>query len=85
MAAPKPPEPVTLIVGMLSARPELLDAAERELAELYGPLGRRSPLIDFDFTDYYEAEMGPNLLRKFVGFEKLVNPKELVFGARGIG
>jgi uncharacterized protein DUF4416 len=74
---PKPPKPVTLIVGMLSARPDLLDVAEQELAALHGPVARRSPPIEFDFTDYYEPEMGPGLKRRFVSFAEKIDPSAL--------
>ena len=77
VAEPRPPEPVTLIVGMLAARPELLAVAEEELAEAYGPVARRSALIDFDFTDYYEPEMGPGLQRRFVSFAERIDPSAL--------
>ena len=77
MTKPTPPELATLIVGMLSARPELFAAAEAELSALYGPVDLRSPLIEFDFTDYYEREMGGGLKRKFVSFARKIDPGEL--------
>ena len=77
MATPRPPEPVTLVVGMLSARPDLLDAAEAELSSIYGPVDLRSPTLDFTFTDYYEAEMGRELKRRFVSFADRIDPGEL--------
>ena len=77
MATPKPPEPVTLVVGMLSARPSLFDAAEAALAREYGPVGLRSLLIDFNFTDYYASEMGPDLKRRFVSFANKIDPADL--------
>jgi len=77
VATPKPPEPVTLVVGMLASRSELFDAAEAELVRLYGPIDLASPLIDFTFTDYYDAEMGKGLKRKFVGFARKIDPGEL--------
>jgi len=77
MTKPTAPEPVTLIVGMLSARPVLFDAAEAELATLYGPVALRSALLDFDWTDYYESEMGPHLKRRFLGFVEKIDPGRL--------
>jgi hypothetical protein len=77
MGTPRPPEPVTLVVGMLSGRPELLDAAETRLADRYGPVDVRSPLIDFVFTDYYEREMGTGLRRRFVSFGRTIDPGRL--------
>jgi hypothetical protein len=75
---PVPHAPVSLIVGMLSASAELFDRAEAMLAERFGKLSCASPVMTFDFTGYYEPEMGADLLRKFVAFERPVNPADLV-------
>lgn len=71
------PHPVKLFVGMLAGRTDLFRIAQTELSAEFGPVDMVSDVMPFDFTDYYEDEMGPNLLRKFVGFERLINPKEL--------
>ena len=72
------PHPVKLFVGMLAARTDLFDISQAELAGKFGPIDAVGEVLPFDFTDYYEAEMGPGLMRKFIGFERLINPKELV-------
>ncbi len=77
MATPTSPERVTLVVAMLSGRPGLLDKAEAELVGLYGPVDLRSPTVDFNFTGYYQPEMGPNLKRKFLSFANRIDPGEL--------
>ncbi|MFO7900197.1 MAG: DUF4416 family protein [Planctomycetota bacterium] len=74
---PSPPEPVTLICGMLSGGPELFDVAEAELAARYGPVGLRSPILDFEFTDYYEPEMGAGLKRRLISFAEKMDPGRL--------
>lgn len=74
---PTAPEPVTLIVGMLSARPTLFHAAASELVVLYGPVDLRSTLLDFHWTDYYESEMGPHLKRRFLSFAEKIDPGRL--------
>ena len=77
MTLPRPPEPVTLVCGMLSARPALLDEAERRLGALFGPVDLRSPLIEFDVTDYYEPQMGRDLKRRLVSFEQTIDPADI--------
>jgi len=62
---------------MLAGKPAAFDAAEERLAELYGPADLRSPLIDFDFTDYYEPQMGRGLKRVFVSFARKIDPGEI--------
>jgi hypothetical protein len=62
---------------MLSARAELFDRAATMLSERFGPVARASEVLPFHFTAYYEPEMGANLLRKFISFERLVDAADL--------
>lgn len=71
------PPPVKLIVGMLSARPELLGRAVERLEAEYGPVDVTGEVIPFGFTDYYEKDMGKGLLRQFVAMERLIDPGEI--------
>ncbi|HWR73878.1 MAG TPA: DUF4416 family protein [Nitrospirota bacterium] len=74
MAKVHPPIPVKLFVGMLSADPALFDECRVLLGEEYGATDLESPALPWDHTDYYEEEMGSGLLRKFIFFEKLIDP-----------
>ena len=78
MASPSAPPPVKLICGMLSARGELLEEARAELARHFGPADVVSEIMAFDFTHYYDQEMGSPLYRRFVSFARLVRPEALV-------
>ena len=69
--------PVKLIVGLLSGERDLLPAVRSELQGLLGPAEEESDLFPFDFTDYYEEEMGGGLEKKFFSFEKLIKPDSL--------
>ena len=62
---------------MLAREPVLFDAAEQRLVEHYGAVDLASPVLDFDFTDYYAPEMGPDLKRKFVSFARKIDPGEI--------
>lgn len=73
----RPPIPVKLFVAMLSSGPALFETCENLLAEKYGPIDYASGTSSWQLTDYYAAEMGPDLLRKFVFFERLMDPAEL--------
>lgn len=68
---------VKLVVGMISGRTSLFDAGQRELMARFGPLDYESALMPWEFTDYYSGELGENLLRKFLGFERLIEPERL--------
>ncbi len=47
------------------------------LTKSYGPVDAVSETWSFDFTDYYESEMGTGLLRQFVSFAELIDPGRL--------
>jgi len=51
--------------------------AEERLVQLYGSVDTTSPLYVFNFTDYYEKQMGKNLKRKFLSFARLIAPEKL--------
>lgn len=71
------PEPVKLIVGVITGRPELVDWAAERLEARHGSIDLRSSVLDFDFTRYYEGEMGGGLKRAFLGFRDLIDPGDL--------
>jgi len=77
MAVPNPPLPVLRFAGLLAGNEELLAAARRELAQWYGPIDEISPTIAFNFTDYYQDQMGAGLLRQWVRFSTLFAPEHL--------
>ncbi len=72
MAEPSIAPRVKLICGMISARPELFDQAAAMLASRFGPLDITSEVMAFNFTTYYDREMGHPLYRRFVAFDSLV-------------
>ena len=71
------PLPVKLVVPMLAGDPALLDEATEALAAAYGPPDYVSATIPFVYTDYYERELGPGLLRRIVAFRDLIDPGRL--------
>lgn len=62
---------------MLSRFPELLERVEGPLTERYGPVRRASDIIPFTFSEYYEEEMGKDLLRKFLVFANPIQADRL--------
>jgi hypothetical protein len=77
LALPSEPEPGLLIVGLLAGDERLLAAAERALAEEIAAVTQRSADIAFDFTDYYESEMGRNLVRRWLCLAGRFHPGQL--------
>ncbi len=71
------PAKAKLFIGVIAASEDALDRALAAAAEKWGPIDVKSAVIPFDFTDYYEKEMGKGLLRRWIGFSKLIGQDEL--------
>ena len=67
------PQPVKAVIGVLTAEPCLLSTVYAELIQRLGPIDFTSELLPFTTTNYYEAEMGPDIYRQFISFERLVD------------
>ncbi len=78
MARARKPSPVKLFCALLAGREEWLEMARERLEQEFGPIGMESAVWDFDFTDYYEDQMGPGLLRRFYAFRELIDPEDIV-------
>jgi hypothetical protein len=77
MGAIRPFNPVKLFIGVLVSHTKLIPEVETRLVSLYGPVDHRSDVLPFDFTDYYEAEMGDLIDRVFFSFERLIEADRL--------
>jgi len=82
MAAIAIPPRVLLICGMISAKAELFDQAVDEMQPLFGPVELRGEVMPFDFTHYYDRQMGSPLWRQFVCFAQPVTGDALVAAKR---
>jgi len=71
------PKPVNLIIGVLTSIPELLRQIDKTLEGYFGSIDLRSDILPFNFTDYYNEEMGKGIQRQFYSFEKLIMPDEI--------
>ena len=69
--------PVKLICGFIFSDKELLNKAFSKLSHKFGKVDFESEIMNFDYTDYYEKEMGGNLKRCFISFKRLVYPYKL--------
>ena len=78
MALVAPAPKVKLICGMISCREALFAQARDVLGGKFGPCDIVSEVMPFDFTHYYDQEMGSPLYRQFVAFEELRDADMLV-------
>ena len=77
MSKPTPASPVKLIFSVLAKETELLNETISALSRRYGQPDYVSVMMPFDYTDYYSAEMGENLSRRFLTMEKLIKAETL--------
>jgi hypothetical protein len=72
-----PPQLVKLIVGLLAGEEQLLDEARTMLEAEYGHADTVSQTWPFTASAYYRDELGDNPLRRFLGFERLIDVSRL--------
>lgn len=71
------PDPVKIFCGLFGCEQAIAEATER-LVSHFGQIDCETPLVEFEFTDYYRREMGDGLLRKWVAFKRLCQRGYLV-------
>ncbi len=77
MSSPHAPQPVKFIASIIGADIQCIDRAIELLRQKFGDTDYVSDALTFDFTDYYEPEMGTGLYRRLLSFAALVMPDEL--------
>ena len=77
MGSPADPKPAKYFVGLLSSDLKVLDSVETELKAVLGAIDGRSEILPWNVSKFYEEELGPGLLRRFVSFDALISPGDL--------
>ncbi|MBU4055287.1 MAG: DUF4416 family protein [Proteobacteria bacterium] len=77
MSIPKPPNPAKLVIGVIVQDKSFLAAIMDELAGTFGSHDLISPWFDFNYTNYYENEMGLHLFRRMLVFKTLIRQEDL--------
>ena len=77
MSQPQVPKPAKLVVGLFLKKKRLGIPVTKELVEQFGPIDVVSAWLPFDFTDYYEPEMGKPLFRRLMAFKTLIDQDAL--------
>jgi Domain of unknown function (DUF4416) len=77
MGIPREPKPAKYFVALLSSSEEYLNGVESDLTNALGAIDSRSETFPWTLSRFYENEMGPRLLRRFVSFEPLHSPEKL--------
>ena len=72
------PLKVKFVCGLIFHTEGVYTGTKSTLEKKFGPIDMESEPIAFNFTDYYEKEMGKNLIRRFITFKKLQDPAAFV-------
>ena len=70
--------PVKLFAAILFNRNIQPESIEKTLTDLFSPIENRSDIFPFSHSEYYGDEMGSDLLKYFVVFQKLIPPEFLI-------
>jgi hypothetical protein len=66
-----------LVIGVLLSRMELKSELLDRLQQAFGPADWVSPELPFEYTHYYDAQMGAPITRFFVSCRELFDPSRL--------
>lgn len=77
MSIPKEPDSAKLVVSLFMNDKELFKTVFEMLETICGPTDLISRWLDFDFTSYYEKEMGKPLFRRVIAFKDLIAQEDL--------
>ncbi len=69
--------PEKLIIGVLAVEKMLPETLIQRVVKDFGPVARIDGPYPFDYTQYYNEEMGENIQKYFLTFEQLVSPDRL--------
>ena len=71
------PAEAKLFSGIMYRDDDVLEKVKETLAGRFGEIDAESRAFVFDFTDYYEQEMGEELYKKFVVFKRLIRREDI--------
>jgi len=77
MSRPQTPKPAKLVIGFFLKEKDLVVPVVKALIEKFGPVDIASSWLPFNFTTYYEPEMGEPLFRRMLAFETLIKQSVL--------
>ena len=77
MGAEKEFHQVKLFSGFIYSDKDIYQAVKAKLAGIFSPVDLESEVFNFDFTTYYNEEMGTPLFRRFISFIALIPPEQL--------
>ncbi len=77
MSVPQAAKPAKLVIWVFTTNKKIVDNLAFELSSLFGQIDLISSWMDFNYTSYYEPEMGSALVRRVFTFKRLIEQGEL--------
>lgn len=77
MSEPQTAKPAKLVIGVFTSNKKIIDNLALELSSQFGQMDLVSSWMDFNYTSYYEPEMGSPLVRRVLTFKRLIKQGEL--------
>jgi len=77
MGQPRLARDVKLFIAVTFNNRELFEQTKSILKKRFGEVDTLSAVYEFNYTQYYAKEMGINLQKQILGFEKLIRPESL--------
>ena len=77
MSEPRKPKPAKLVIGLFMREKALLGPLADDLSAAFGAVDLVSSWMAFDYTNYYQAEMGMPLFRRLLAFKTLIDQQDL--------
>ena len=77
MSVPQTPKLAKLVIGVITTELKIVETLVTELASQFGPIDLVSPWMYFNYTTYYESEMGSPLFRRVFAFKPLISQGDL--------
>jgi Domain of unknown function (DUF4416) len=68
---------VKLVIGFIYKDEAIFIKTKEKLIKKFGRVDFTSGCLEFNYTDYYEAEMGKALKRRFISFSRLIPIQDL--------
>ena len=78
MSVPRIPEPAQVVVSILTSQDQYIDILRSLLIGHLGPIEEERGPLEFEFTPYYDKELGQGIKRWIWSFFDLVDRSELV-------
>lgn len=77
MGKAKEPHPSKLLMSLIVSEDDVLQRGLQDLRLTFGEIDFMSDQFPFNLTEYYAKEMGINLFRHFITFERLISMASL--------